>query len=118
MTSITDLSEGGVDQALEVLRQFTSEKMSKYELTLFMVDSLGKEMTAAILTYFYPFYSEAIDELDKFSQNPRGLGFSISNKSIDIDDIIDSIDSPTPVGLFKLLSGLDLNITANPVIRK
>jgi hypothetical protein len=115
---ITDLSEGGVDQALEVLRLFTSEKMSKYELTLLMVDSLGKEMAASILAYFYPFYSEALDELKKFSQNPRGLGLSISNKSIDIDDIIDSIDSPTPIELFILLSSLELDITANPVIRK
>ena len=75
-------------------------------------------MTAAILTSFYPFYIEALYELKKFTQDPRGLGLSISNKSIDIDDIIDSFDSPTPIDLFMLLSSLELDITANPVIRE
>jgi len=119
LNTANQMSDGQVDFALSLLKPYAINKMSKYEITDLLMGGLGPEITRALVNIIYPIYEKTHRELQTFLYKPKGIGFLIANDSnVNLYDIIMSTNEPTPMELIRLLSGLRIEINANPNIRK
>ena len=116
---INKASNNTVSNGIMLLRQVTLKKMSQYELSLLLTNTLGNEMTALLLPYIYDMYSQSYGQVRSFSLNPRGIGISFSSvdrNGIKINEVIEGIKN-NPLSMLYMLSSLEIKLIANPSFR-
>ena len=117
-SQVSRLSSGVVDAAMLALKAYTYTRMNKYEF-LRLMESLAVGIDYSLLALygdiFYNLYSETFDEIKKFTNNPKGLGFSINSPNgIDNRTLMGIEENPTLI--FTVLNNTKFKIYANPRI--
>ena len=112
---VNDSTGRQMDTMLNSIKPLLINTMSKTDFSIMMSSMAGPEATKVFLDLAYPLYIDTLNEARMFVNNPRGLSVSIENTSnVNIMDIIESTEMSSPVEFIRLLSGIKVNIEANP----
>ena len=112
---VNDSTGRQLDTTLNGIRPLLVNTMNKTDFSIMMSSIAGPEATKVFMDLAYPIYIDTLNEARMFVNNPRGLSLSVENTSnVNIMDIIESTNLSTPVEFIRLLSGIEINIEANP----
>ena len=112
---VNDSTGRQLDTMLNGIKPLLVSTMNKTDFSIMMSSIAGPEATKVFMDLAYPIYIDTLNEARMFVNNPRGLALSVENTSnVNIMDIIESTNLSTPVEFIRLLSGIEINIEANP----